>query len=137
MTVEPVNDAGGMVALLRELERAYAARDLPALVACFSSTAEVTAFGTEQDEKCVGLAEVEAQFQRDWVRFEEASFIHTWIATGSHGGATWAAADVEATVTTPDGTWSGPLRSTIIAVREAQSLRIVHWHLSAPAGSSR
>ena len=121
--------------LLDELEQAYAQRDLPALVALFAHDAQVTAFGTEVAEKCVGLDEVEAQFLRDWARFDSASFVHTWVASGESNGVVWAAADLQASASTSDGDWTGPLRATVVAIPEDGALRIVHWHLSAPSGA--
>ena len=123
-----------MTWLLGELERAYAERDLVALVECFSHDARVTAFGTDASEKCTGLAELERQFLRDWQRFEAGSFRHAWTAIGHHDGTVWAAAELEASFTAADGTWTGPARSSTVAIPEGGGLRIVHWHVSAPAG---
>lgn len=131
MTTDPDRE---MAWLLGELERTYAERDLVALVECFSHEAQVTAFGTDASETCTGLADLERQFLRDWQRFEAGSFRHTWTAIGHHGGVVWAAADLEASFTSPEGTWTGSVRSSTVAVPEDRGLRIVHWHVSAPAG---
>lgn len=122
-----------MTWLLGELERAYAARDLVELAECFSHEVQVTAFGTDAAEKCTGIKELERQFLRDWQRFDSGSFRHTWTAIGHHGGTIWAAADMEATFTSADRTWTGPARSSTVAIPEDGGLRIVHWHVSAPA----
>jgi hypothetical protein len=122
-----------MTWLLRELERSYGERDLVALVECFSHEAQVTAFGTDAAEKCTGLADLERQFLRDWQRFDAGTLAHTWMAINHHAGVVWAAADITARFTAGDATWSGQVRSTTVAIPENGGLRIVHWHVSAPA----
>lgn len=123
-----------MTWLLGELERAYAERDLVALAECFSHEAQVTAFGTDAVEKCTGLKELERQFLRDWQRFDAGTFTHTWTAIGHRDGVAWAAAELDATFASGGDTWTGAVRSSTVAVPEDNGLRIVHWHVSAPAG---
>lgn len=123
-----------MAWLLAELERADGERDLVALVECFSHQAQVTAFGTDATEKCTGLADLERQFLRDWQRFDAGSFRHAWTAIGHRDGVAWAAAELDASFTSGDGTWAGPVRSSTVAIPEDGGLRIAHWHVSAPAG---
>lgn len=130
MTIDPDRE---MTWLLGELERTYAERDLVALVECFSHHAQVTAFGTDASEKCTGLEDLERQVLRDWQRFTSGSFRHTWTAIGHHAGTIWAAAKLEASFTSGDGTWTGPVRSSTVAIPEDGGMRIVHWHVSAPA----
>lgn len=122
-----------ITALIDEMSRAYRERDLTALMACLARSADVTALGTSIDEKCIGRDAVEAQFVRDWEQYDEASFVPGWTSVTVRGDVAWAVSDMDLAFRAGDASGAMAGRSTIIAVREDDSWRVAHWHLSAPA----
>jgi len=121
-------------ALLDRLARGYTERDLDALMECFSDEVEVTVYGTGADERRVGRDALIEQFHRDWNQSESATFSPVWVKGGARGDVMWCAADLTLAFRA-DGdevSWSG--RSSIVAVREGGTWRVVHWHISVPYG---
>ena len=72
MKAGPKTEAAVMNVMNQHVE-AYAKRDLDALLSLFAPDPDVVFIGTGGDEKRIGLAEIKAQFERDFAQSETVS----------------------------------------------------------------
>lgn len=80
-------------AALDKVAEGYTKRDLALLRAAFAPDPDVVMYGTGADEKRIGLAEIQAQAERDWSQTEAATVTYGWISVSAAGSVAWAAAD--------------------------------------------
>jgi len=80
--VHPKIEAAVMNVMNQHVE-AYAKRDLDALLSLFAPDPDVVFIGTGGDEKRIGLAEIKAQFERDFAQSETVSVELGWISVSA------------------------------------------------------
>ena len=103
------------------------------LRAAFAPDPDVVMYGTGADEKRVGLAQIQAQAERDWSQAEAAAVTYESIAVSAAGAVAWAAADAAFRLKAAGQEMTLPARITfVLEKREAQWL-VVHAHFSVPA----
>jgi ketosteroid isomerase-like protein len=114
---------------------AYAARDLDAVMASFSTRDDVMIYGTGADEKRIGTAQLEAQIERDWAQSDAAAMTSEWMHVSGSGNVAWAAVDGAFDATIGDQKMHIPARMTMVLEKEKGSWKIVQAHFSMPAMS--
>lgn len=124
----PLRDA------LARFTSAYEKRDLAACLACFADTGPLVAFGTGVDEKRVGLAEIKAQFERDWSQSDEAAVDITWTSASVVGSFAWVAADCRLRFRAAGEAGLLPGRASFVLEDRAGTWLIRHLHISVPLG---
>jgi ketosteroid isomerase-like protein len=120
-------------AVLGKLAEGYAKRDLALLRAVFASDPDVVMYGTGADEKRVGLAEIEAQAERDWSQSESVSLTYGWTSVSAAGSVAWVAADTVFNVKAGGQAMSLHGRFTFVLEKRGEQWLIVQSHASFPA----
>lgn len=92
MKADPKTEAAVMN-VMDQLIEAYTKRDLDAALALFAPDPDLVTIGTGGDEKCIGLAERKAQFERDFAQAEDVSIKLGWHSLSAAGLVAWVAAD--------------------------------------------
>jgi ketosteroid isomerase-like protein len=124
-----------VMAVLEQFRQAYTQRDIQRALPLFSPDPDVVLLGTGADEKCVGLGEIQRQFERDWAQSE--SLAVEW-GSGSSVSAAGTVAWVvlpEALVSVTAGGQAMELPLRLSAVLEQRGGRwfFMHVHFSFPA----
>ena len=123
-----------VMAVMNQYNEAYARRDVDGVLALFAPDPDVVTIGTGQDEKCVGLAEIRAQLERDFAQSEAVSIEFSWHSVSRAGSVAWVAADCVAQVKMTDGReMSLQIRATFVLKQRAGKWLIVQSHGSLPA----
>ena len=122
-----------VMAVMDQYNEAYAKRDVDGVLECFAPDPDVIVFGTGQDEKRIGRAEIKAQFERDFAQSEVASIEFGWHSVSRAGSVAWVAADCVAQVKMQDGQeMSLQARATFVLEQRAGKWLIVQSHGSLP-----
>jgi uncharacterized protein (TIGR02246 family) len=132
MKADPKTETVVMNVIKQGLE-AFAKRDIDAALAFFAKDPDVVLIGTGGDEKCIGLAEIKAVFERAFTQFEDASVKFGWHSVSSAGSVAWVAADVILYVKTSSREISEQLRLTSVLEQRGDGWLIVQFHDSLPA----
>lgn len=120
-------------AALDKMAEAYANRDSALLRAAFAPDPDVVMYGTGADEKRVGVAQVQAQAERDWSQSEAAAVTFDWSSVSAAGSVAWVAADVTFSFTAGGQAMSLPARTTFVLEKRGEKWLIVQAHFSFPA----
>jgi uncharacterized protein (TIGR02246 family) len=123
--------------VVKQFFEAFNKRDLNACLAFFAPDPDVIVIGTGGDEKCIGLTEIKAIFERAFAQFEDASAKFGWHSASAAGSVAWVAADVILRVKTGGREISEPLRLTIVLERRGNKWLIIQWHDSLPAAGQK
>ena len=118
--------------VLKQCLEAFAKRDLDAMLAFFAPDPDVVVIGTGRDEKCIGLTEIKAIFERSFSQFDEASFEFGWHSVSVAGPLAWLAADVILHVKAGGREISEQLRFTVVMEKRGDRWLIVQSHDSVP-----
>jgi ketosteroid isomerase-like protein len=116
---------------LSQFAESYKGRDINEVLAFFAP--DVVVFGTGADEKRVGLAEMKAQFKRDWTQSEAGSFSFGWTSISATGSVAWTASDVTFDATVGGEEFSFPARFTSVIEKRGDKWLLVQAHFSFPA----
>jgi len=119
--------------VVNDLLAAYSARDIDAAMGAFSHRDDVMVYGTGADEKRVGRAQIQAQFQRDWAQSDAVEITVDWMHVSGSGNIAWAAIDGAVHAKAEDGEMTIPVRITMVLEKEKGSWKIVQGHFSMPA----
>jgi ketosteroid isomerase-like protein len=122
-------------AVMDRLADGYARRDMALLRAAFAPDPDVVMYGTGADEKRVGLAEIQAQAERDWSQSEAVSLTYGWTSISSAGSVAWVAADAVFSVKAGGEVMTLPARITLVLEKRGEQWPIVHAHFSFPAAA--
>lgn len=90
-------------------------------------------YGTGADEKRIGLADIQAQTERDWSQIEAVSLIYGWTSISAAGSVAWVAADVTFNVQAGGQAMPLPARFTFVLEKRGEQWLSVHGHASLPA----
>lgn len=120
-------------AVLDTFAERYARRDLEGLLALHVPDSDVMMYGTGEDEKRVGRAAIQAQFERDWAQTEASALVYGWTSVSATGSVAWAATDAIFQVKARGRELAFPVRITWLLERRGDQWLIVHTHTSFPA----
>jgi len=123
--------------VVKQWFEAFNKRDLNACLAFFAPDPDVVVIGTGGDEKCIGLAEIKAIFERAFAQFEDASVRFGWHSVSAAGSVAWVAANVILRVKTSGREISEPLRLTVVLEQRGDRWLVVQWHDSLPAAGQK
>jgi ketosteroid isomerase-like protein len=115
------------------MTRAYKARKLSDLMACFASDSDGVLYGTGGDEKRIGPEEIRAQIDRDWNQTESAEMAFSWRSIGAAGDVAWAALDGTFNLRAGGQALTLPARVSLVFAKRDGKWLIVHSHFSTPA----
>lgn len=126
-----------VMAVVNQLIEAFTKRDLDGALALFAPDPDVVFIGSGVDEKCIGLAEVKAEFERAFAQSEEASIQLGWYSVSAAGPVAWVASDgvIQAKVSGQE--ISFPIRLTTVLEQRAGKWLVVHSHDSLPAAGQK
>jgi ketosteroid isomerase-like protein len=121
-----------VMAVLNKLGEVYARRDKEGFMALLVPDADVFLYGTGADEKRQGLAEIQAQAERDWSQTEASSVEFGWHLVSAAGQVAWVATDMafKASIGGQEMTLPGRL-TAVLEQRDGQWL-IAQSHFSFP-----
>jgi ketosteroid isomerase-like protein len=120
-------------AVMDKVAESYAKRDLAMLRSSFAADPDVVMYGTGADEKRVGLAEIQAQAERDWSQSEAAAIIYRWTSVSAAGSVAWVAGDAAFKLKAGGQEVSLPARFTCVLEKRGEQWLIVQAHFSFPA----
>ena len=129
-----INTESAVKAVLNQVTESYAKRDLALLRAAFAPDPDVVMYGTGVDEKRVGLAEIQAQAQRDWSQADATAITYGWTSISVAGPVAWAAGDAAFKLKAGGQEMTLPARFTCVLEKRGQQWLIVQAHFSFPAG---
>ena len=121
-----------VVAALNKLSEGYTRRDMNGLLALLAPDPDVFIFGTGADERRVGLAEIRAQFERDWSQSEAASLQWGERSVSAAGAVAWVATDATFNVKAAGQEITLPGRMTCVLEKRGDKWLILQAHLSMP-----
>jgi uncharacterized protein (TIGR02246 family) len=120
-------------AVLDRVAEGYAKRDLNLVLSAFAPDPDVVMYGTGADEKRIGLAEIQAQSERDWSQTESASVTYEWTSISAAGSVAWVATDVSFNLKADGQEMTLPARITFVLEKRGEQWLIVQGHFSLPA----
>lgn len=120
-------------AVLDKVAEAYVQRDLALLLSAFAPDPDVVMYGTGADEKRIGLAEIQAQAERDWSQTESAAVTYEWSSISAAGSVAWAATDASFNLKADGQEMTLPARLTFVLEKRGEQWLIVQGHFSFPA----
>jgi ketosteroid isomerase-like protein len=115
----------------------YCAKDLDGLLSLFVEGDDITVIGTAADERCVGRAEIEQLFRRNFSSATAQQFDWHWRHVTVAGNGAVVAADLTIELLTAAGPMSVPLRWTVALTHQNGQWRWLHRHASAAAASKK
>ena len=122
-----------VMAVLNKLAESYTNRDWESLRAVLAPDPDVFMFGTQADEKRIGLAEIKAQAERDWSQTEAGSIDYGWNSVSAAGDIAWVASDVVFKATVEGQELTLPGRLTVVLEKRGGQWLILQSHFSFPA----
>ena len=124
-----------VMAVLNTMAECYARRDLEGLLATCAPDPDHVMYGTQADEKRMGLSGIKAQAERDWSQSNAASIEYGWTSISAAGNVAWTAADVAFKLEAGGQKMTLPGRLTAVLERRGDKWLIVQSHFSLPAAS--
>lgn len=129
-----MNKGVAMFSTVKAFVDAYSKRSLDECMACFASSPNVMAYGTNADEKRLGVAAIRDQLALDWGQMSSAGMDVTWHHEVQHGDVGWVAADIQIQFFGPQGADQASTRATFVLVRDDKKQWLIeHMHFSGPA----
>ena len=122
-------------AVLDKVAEGYAKRDLALVLSAFAPDPDVVMYGTGADEKRIGLAEIQAQSERDWSQTEAAAIIYGWTSVSAAGSVAWVASDATFNLKADGQEMTLPARITCVLEKRGEQWLIVQGHFSLPAAA--
>jgi uncharacterized protein (TIGR02246 family) len=126
-----------VMAVMHKLFEAFEKRDLNGGLALFAPDPDVVFIGTGGDEKCIGLAEIRAEFERAFTQSEQASIQLGWHLVSSAGSVAWVAADAVIRAKVSGQETSFPVRFTTVMEKRGDKWLVVQSHDSMPAAGQK
>ena len=122
-------------AVLNKVAEGYAKRDMALLRSAFAPDPDVVMYGTGADEKRIGLAQIQAQAERDWSQAQAAGMEFRWTSISAAGPVAWAAGDAAFKLKAGGQDMTLPARFTCVLEKRAEEWFIMQAHFSFPAAS--
>jgi len=123
--------------VINQFFESFEKRDLNGNLALYAPDPDVVLIGTGIDEKCVGLAEIEAEMKRAFAQSDEHSITLNWYSVSGADLVAWVASNgvVQAKVSGQE--ISFPIRLTFVLEQREGRWLIVHVHSSLPAAGQK
>jgi ketosteroid isomerase-like protein len=97
----------------------------------------VVFIGTGADEKCIGLAEIKAEFERAFSHSEEVYIKLDWYSVSAAGPVAWVTADASIYAKVGGQETHFPIRLTTVLEQRNGRWLVVQSHDSLPAASQK
>ena len=124
-----------VMAVLEQFRQAYTQQDMQLALSLFPPDLDVVLIGTGADEKCVGLGDIQRQFERDWAQSE--SLAVEWgsgSSVSAAGPVAWVVLpEALVRVTAGGQTMELPLRLSAVLEQRGGRWLFMHVHFSFPA----
>jgi uncharacterized protein (TIGR02246 family) len=120
---------------IEAMVRAYNARNLSDVMACFARDSDAVLYGTGGDEKRVGPDEIRFQVERDWGQAESLELAFASRSIGAAGDVAWAALDGAFNLRAGGQALTLPARVSLVFEKRDGKWLIVHSHFSTPAAA--
>ncbi len=120
-------------ALVDDMWRAYARKDLEACMRYYTSDPDLIAIGTGADELRLGPDELKRSLERDFQQVEDVEVTVEWLRLSAAGDVAWSAANVQMLATIGNQQATLPCRMTNVYEKRDGTWRIMLSHLSLPA----
>lgn len=117
---------------VKQAFKAFARKDLNALMASFAPEPDLVFIGTGGDEKGVGFDEVKAIFKRAFSQFDEASFDFGWHSVSVVGSLALLATDIALRLKAGEREVSSQIRLTSVLEKRGDEWLILQSHDSVP-----
>jgi ketosteroid isomerase-like protein len=121
-----------VLAALNKITDAYAKRNLANLMTCFAPDSDVVLMACGAKKQRVGLAEIQAQAEHDWVISDAASFDFHWTSVSAAGPVAWLAAQGSVDWQSDGRRESFPVFLTAVLEQRGDQWLFVQWHGTAP-----
>jgi ketosteroid isomerase-like protein len=124
-----------VIAVLEQFRHAYTQRDMHQALSLFAPEPEVVLLGTGADEMCVGISEIQRQWERDWGQSESSSVVWGSRAVVSAAGpVAWVVLpDALVRATVGGQTVQLPLRLSAVLEQRGGRWLFTQQHFSFPA----
>jgi uncharacterized protein (TIGR02246 family) len=126
-----------VMAVMQKLFEAFEKKDLNMGLALFAPDPDVVFIGTGGDEKCIGLAEIKAEFERAFAQSKQTSIQLGWHSVSSAGQVAWVAADAVIRAKVSGQEISFPVRFTTVMEQRGDKWLVVQSHDSLPAAGQK
>ena len=136
MKADPKTEAAAMK-VMNQLIEAFTKRDLDGALALFAPDPDVVFIGSGADERCIGLDEVKAEFERAFAQSEEASIQLGWYSVSAAGSVAWVASDAVIQAKVSGQEISFPVRITTVLEQRGGRWLVVQSHDSLPAAEQK
>jgi ketosteroid isomerase-like protein len=121
-----------VMAVLDQFNDAFRHRDMERLLALFAPDPDVVLIGTGADEKRVGVAEIQAQTERDWSQSEALFWEWGWTSVSAAGSVAWVAVDAVGHVKVAGQELHLPMRVTAVLEHRGAHWLFLQAHASLP-----
>ena len=136
MKADPKTEADVM-SVMNQLIEAFDKRDLDSGLALFAPDPDVVFIGTGGDEKCIGLAQIKAEFERAFAQSEQSSIQLGWYSVSAAGSVAWVASDAVIQAKVSGQEISFPIRITTVLEQRGGRWLVVQSHDSMPAAGQK
>jgi len=126
-----------VLTVLKKFTENYTKRDMEGVMSLFAPDADVVVFGTEADEKRIGLGGIKAQLERDWSLTEALSVEYNWTFISAAGPVAWVAAEAVFKAKVDGQNLILPYRVTKVLEKRGEKWLIVQGHFSSPDARQR
>lgn len=123
----------GLMATLEQFKQAYEQRDIERLLALLAPDPDVVLIGTGAYEKCMGLAEIQMQAERDWAQSVAFSLEWGWPSVSVADKVACHLGDFIGNIKVAEQEIPLPLRLTVVLEHRGDNWLWVQMHSSIPA----
>jgi ketosteroid isomerase-like protein len=120
-------------ALVDDMWREYAHKNLDGLMRCWTSDADLVAIGTGADELRLGPEELKQGIERDLQQAKDIKITMEWLRLSAAGNVAWSSANVQMSATVDNQRVTLACRLTNVFEKRDGTWRIMLLHLSLPA----
>ena len=121
-----------VMAVICKFVEAYSKRDINNLLSIIAIDEDITVFGLEPDEKCIGIDKIKSQLERDWYQTNISSIEFTWISISSAGLLAWVASEALMKIKANGTSVILPSRITSVLEKRDGKWLVVQAHFSVP-----
>ena len=126
-----------VIAVINQVKEAFNKRDLNSIPILFAPDPDVVFYGTGADEKGIGQAGINADWERAFAQSEASSIELGWISVSAAGSVAWVASDCIIRAKVSGQEISFPIRFTTVLEQRNGKWLIVQSHASVPAAGQK
>ncbi|MGZ4932632.1 MAG: nuclear transport factor 2 family protein [Halobacteriota archaeon] len=120
-------------ALLEEMWKRYAQKDLEGCLALWTDAPDLVAVGTGADEIRLGPEELRRGIKREFEQAESIKQSIEWLRISAARDVAWSTGNITLTTTVNDKEVVLPARQTNVYEKRNGAWRVIQLHLSLPA----